>query len=107
MKVAICTSDGSNVDLHFGKTKVFYIFEFSKGKKKLVEKRKVDSYCTTAKSPAGLSQHPFRKEKLDAVYDVIKDCKQLVTASIGETPKGKLEEKGMAVTICICPISRV
>ena len=41
IKVAIATSDGLNIDLHFGQAKSFLLYEFKDGKFELSEKREV------------------------------------------------------------------
>ena len=41
IKVAIATSDGLNIDLHFGQAKFFLLYEFKDGKFELSEKREV------------------------------------------------------------------
>ncbi|MBQ2547694.1 MAG: hypothetical protein II558_02200 [Treponema sp.] len=41
IKVAIATSDGLNIDLHFGQAKAFLLYEFKDGKFELSEKREV------------------------------------------------------------------
>lgn len=106
MKVAICSSDGAKVDLHFGKTSSFYIFDFSNGRKELIDHRSVESYCPSSEKGNGLeNQHAFSKEKFEKVYQSICDCDKIFTVAVGETPKKKLEEKGIGVELCMCDIS--
>lgn len=108
MKVAICSSNGSHVDLHFGKTSNFYIYELSKKEKFFIDKRSVGKYSPVKKflREEGES-HPFDQKKFDAVYNVIGDCKKVYTVSIGEVPKKKLHEKGIEVQLCNCPVDLI
>ena len=105
MKVAICSSDGANIDLHFGKTTAFYIYNFIDGKKKVIDKRNVQKY-----SPIGVevlectNRHPFDKDRFELVYETIQDCDMIFTTSIGDVPKQKLIEKGIEVQECMCAI---
>ncbi len=108
MKAAICSSDGSHVDLHFGKTSVFYIFEIENGLKTMIGKRSIDKY-----SPSdiflkeGNESHVFDRQKFDKVYEVISDCEKIYTTTIGEVPRKNLEEKGISVQLCNCPIDMI
>ena len=47
IKVAIATSDGLNIDLHFGQAKSFLLYEFKDGKFELSEKREVPADAAT------------------------------------------------------------
>lgn len=105
MKVAICSSDGARVDTHFGKTTAFYIYDFKNQQKVVEEVRRVDKYSPIKKEfLEGSNQHPFLKERFDDLYNSIKDCEVVYTASIGEIPRRKLEELGIQVEECVCAI---
>jgi hypothetical protein len=107
MKVAICSSNGVNVDLHFGKTSTFYIYEIAGGAKEFIETRDIDAYCVAEEFPTSDPDHKFEQEKFDPVYKTISDCKKLYTVQVGDTPKLKLEEKGITVQLCSCPIDEI
>ncbi len=105
MKVAICSSDGAHVDLHFGKTSTFYIFEFGRGVRKLMDRRNVRKYCASGIDDyKNGNTHQFDKSRFESVFEAISDCKKMYTVSIGETPRQKLEEKGIEVEQCLCAI---
>ena len=91
MKIAITTSNGKSVDLHFGKAKSFNIYELTSEELAFIETRSTGGYCS------GNSNHKFKPNKLDAAFEVIKDCEVICTAKIGETPSTKLQEKGLHV----------
>ncbi len=91
MKIAITSSNGKDVDTHFGKANMFYVYELTPGSQKLIEARSSENYCS------GETGHGFMAEKLQIVYEIIKDCEMLCTAKIGETPAEKLQEKGINI----------
>lgn len=108
MKVAICSSDGIDVDLHFGKTSEFYIYNIHGGHKTFLEKRGLEKYSPTEEFLSGLSSdHEFDSNKFDAVYKALSDCKKIYTVSIGAVPSEKLKEQGMEIQLCSCPISSI
>jgi len=90
MKIAICSSDGRNVNEHFGRTETFYIYKFEDNKAVFLEKRKTSKY-----SP-GEPDHKFDKENFETVVDLIKDCKIVYSSKIGDIPALKLKEKGIS-----------
>lgn len=62
VKVAIASSDGINIDLHFGKAEAFLIYELKNGKFELTEKRELPERL---ESGAELSGENLRKENPD------------------------------------------
>ena len=108
MRIAVCSKDGSVVDLHFGKTTVFSIFDMDNGKQVQVDKR-----ITPALSPfAGYARetseiHDFDALIFEEIYSKIKDCQQLYTVSIGDKPAKLLKERGVNVKICKCNVNEI
>lgn len=105
MKVAITTTDGVNVNQHFGKAEVFHVYDLEKGNIKILEKRNIKSYCDNKEETP--LDHEFDKDRFDQVYETIKDCSILYTCKIGDTPLNKLTEKGMKVQLCNCRIIEI
>ncbi|OHD11356.1 MAG: hypothetical protein A2Y41_02155 [Spirochaetes bacterium GWB1_36_13] len=99
MKIALASSDGKRVDMHFGKADQFLIYELpcccseSCGKKVLIETRAVEPFSDNVKN------HDFNQSRFDKVYEAIKDCEKVFVVQIGEMPKAKLEEKGIDTVI--------
>jgi predicted Fe-Mo cluster-binding NifX family protein len=91
MKIAIASSDGKNVDLHFGKAKSLCIFDFDEEKDVItfVEKRNVEIVED--------EKHQWMK-----TLDVIDDCDIVVCVQagfkskvgIGKTDIKLLEDEG-------------
>lgn len=108
MKIAICTSNGSDVDLHFGKTDTFYIYQIDNGIKSLLDKREVEKYSPVKEFLKDTGDtHKYDSIKFEFIYNTIKDCKKIYTVSIGEVPRQKLDDKGIEVQICNCPIDLI
>ncbi len=91
MKIAITSSNGKTVDIHFGKADKFYVYEIIGSLPAYVGERDTLNYCQ------GPEKHKFNQEKLDLIYELIKDCEILCTAKIGEKPASKLLEKGINI----------
>jgi predicted Fe-Mo cluster-binding NifX family protein len=101
MKVAVCTSDGKKVDLHFGRTDSFYIYEFNGSELELSEVRDVTRYCKGFAS----ADHKFQTDKFNRIYDAIQECQTMFTVKIGDAPKAALLEKGLKIVECEAAIS--
>lgn len=100
MKIAITSSDGINVDKHFGHTENFYIYELSQSKFILCEKRKTKKYC--------IKKGQIKNaEKLDEVFRIIKDCQVVYTMMIGENPSAFLKARGIRIRIYTGPIKNI
>lgn len=91
MKIAVTSSDGKNIDRHFGKAETIYVFDIDATGIKCLEKRDIDKYCS--EDPT----HTFRAEEFDKVYQAILDCKILYTEKIGLAPAEKCRSLGIEV----------
>ena len=91
MKIAVTSSDGENIDTHFGKAETVYVFEFQKSNLKLLEKRDIEKYCSEVPG------HTFRNEEFQKVFDAISDCNVLYTKKIGKTPAEKCRSQGIEI----------
>lgn len=91
MKIAITSSDGKNVDRHFGRATKFYIYELVAPVPRFIEQRKTIGYCSEE------DNHNYNPNKLQLVYEKIKDCEILCTAKIGNVPAAQLQEKGINI----------
>jgi predicted Fe-Mo cluster-binding NifX family protein len=91
MRIAVTSSNGEKIDMHFGKAESIYVFELDNGKIKCLEKRSVEKYCSD--NPL----HAFRPEDFDKVYQAIADCEVLYTEKIGIVPAEKCRSLGIKV----------
>jgi len=101
MKVAITTSNGKSIDMHFGKSNYFYIYKLVNGGLSFVEKRDTISYSSIEETPY------YNEDRFDKVYQVIKDCRFLYTAKIGNVPANMLRRKGIFAEVMECEIENL
>lgn len=98
MLIAVASKTGTEVDQHFGHAEKFRIFKYRKGNPVQVSEVEVEKYCSFD------PDHPFRHAQLNGIVEVLKECKAVVTAMIGELPKQKLEKQGFKVVSTEGPI---
>lgn len=86
MKIAVASSDGVNADLHFGKARSFYIYEFEEEKEdsqaNLIEKREV-------------TINEGEKHQWQKPLEMIEDCEVVICVQAGMNGKFGLEQKGI------------
>ncbi|BDH79876.1 MAG TPA: FeMo cofactor biosynthesis protein [Methanothermobacter sp.] len=82
MKIAVASSDGENVNSHFGKASKFIIYEFDGEKAEMVEERKVNL-------------DPAEKHQWMKTLDAIRDCDIVIAVQAGLRAKFGLEEAGI------------
>ena len=90
-KIAIGTSDGKNIDLHFGQLNSISIFEVneSDGTYSFLESRKIERYQKKEAAETGCSCGTEKIGKL------INDCTYLLVAKIGNKPYRILQENNV------------
>lgn len=84
MKIAVASTDGNVIDLHFGDATQFLIFKIEDGEGKFDEIRQ--------KTPIPVIQH---EERWVASIDLIGDCKAVLCSKIGEEPTIELRKLGI------------
>ena len=117
IKVAIATSDGLNIDLHFGQAKSFLLYEFKDGKFELSEKREVpvdDSAVVALRQAQGPQiETTFAcpgggggcggcgggaaSGALAPAVELLLDCRAVVAAQIGQGMRRQLERNAISV----------
>ena len=103
IKVAIATSDGLNIDLHFGQTKSFLLYEFKDGKFELSEKREVpvdDSAMVAIRHCGGSGGGcggGAASGPLAPAVELLLDCRAVVAAQIGQGMRRQLERNAISV----------
>lgn len=107
MRIAVTTSDGKQVDEHFGKATSFKIYDLENGVLKMVDLREVQSYCECENGEPVGPNHQFSNDRFTLVTDQIKDCKVLYTKQIGDKPKKQLKNFGIDVQLCGCKIDQI
>jgi predicted Fe-Mo cluster-binding NifX family protein len=82
MKIAIASSDGENVDLHFGRANSLYIYDFNGETTNFIEKRELDIDIN--------GKHQWKK-----ILNLIKDCNIIICLQAGFKSKFGIEEAGL------------
>lgn len=101
MKIAIVTTDGINVDDHFGKAERFLIYESKDGRMEQIGARE------TVPLSAGNTDHPFDAERFSRIVGSIADCKRVYVTKIGDVPAERLKAQGIEPVIYKGPISEI
>lgn len=89
MRIAIASSNGKDVDKHFGKAKEFLIYDLADGKRTFVAKRHASPLSTGDRS------HPFDAPRFRAIVDLLKDCRRIYAVRIGDRPRKELLSRGI------------
>lgn len=132
IKVAIASSDGINVDLHFGQAKSFLIYELKGSKFELTEKREVQVVENESTSPDTPSESDFGSGcggggfgcgsgggcggsgggcgggaggPLAPAVELLLDCRSVVAAQIGQGMGRQLQRKAISVFDIELPIN--
>ncbi len=92
MLIAVTSSDGIQVDTHFGKADRFLIYEVGDGASVLKSEVPAPRYCGGAEPG-----HSLMPDKLAAIANGLGECRIVVTAMIGEAPKAEMERLGVEV----------
>ena len=117
IKVAIASSDGLNIDLHFGQAKSFLIYELKDSKFELTEKRELPAGENESTSPDGQEPQDFgggcggggfgcgsgggcgggATGPLAPAVELLLDCRAVVAAQIGQGMRRQFERKAISV----------
>ncbi|MBU4536390.1 MAG: nitrogen fixation protein [Euryarchaeota archaeon] len=81
MKIAVASSNGKEVDYHFGNSPHFLIFELKNIKVNFLEIRNT--------GPEKLKNHD---DMFNIRYELLKDCKIVICSKIGKEPFIKLKK---------------
>ncbi|MDR0913239.1 MAG: FeMo cofactor biosynthesis protein [Methanobrevibacter sp.] len=82
MKIAIASSDGKNVDLHFGKANSVYVYGFDGEKTDFIEKRTIEINLN-------------EKHQWPIVLKKIFDCDFIIAIQTGFKSKIGIEDAGL------------
>jgi nitrogen fixation protein NifB len=99
-RIAVVSTDGTNVNDHFGMAKRFLIYDCN-DKITFVEERPTETYSV------GDPEHPFDPEKFSRIAALLKDCSKIYVTQIGEVPASKLKELGIEPVIYEGPIASI
>lgn len=98
MLIAVASKDGKEINQHFGHAERFLIYDVSEGNASLVDEKKVERYCSFD------PEHPLRGHLLQGIATALSGCRAVVTAQMGEHPRGELEKLGVEPFVVSGPI---
>lgn len=94
MKVAFTTTDGINVDEHFGRAGMFSIYELTPDWYKFVELRKfADGRDAAIEETKGMGE--IHDDRIRSKVDKLADCKIVYLTEIGGPSAARLVRKGI------------
>jgi nitrogen fixation protein NifX len=94
MKVAFATTDGINVDEHFGRAGMFAVYEFAEGVFHFVELRKFSDGMDKAVVDTR-DMGPLHDSAVQGKVDRLADCKLIYLTEIGGPSAARLVKKGI------------
>ncbi|MDD2308321.1 MAG: NifB/NifX family molybdenum-iron cluster-binding protein [Desulfuromonadaceae bacterium] len=100
MLIAVASKDGKEINQHFGHAERFLIYDVENSSAKLVDERVVERYCSYD------PDHPLRGHLLKGICDALVGCRAVVSAQMGEHPKGVLENIGVEPFVISGPIKQ-
>lgn len=89
MKIAVATTDGITVNQHFGMAEAFQLYVISSDGPVKVGEAAVTPLST------GDKNHPFDRERIQAIADSLKGCERVYVTKIGERPAEELQKLGI------------
>ncbi len=98
MLMAVASKDGKEINQHFGHAERFLIYDVDNGEANLVDEKKVDRYCSFD------PEHPLRGHILKGISEALNGCRAVVSAQMGEHPRGELEKLGIEPFVASGPI---
>lgn len=94
MKIAFATTDGINVDEHFGRAGMFAIYELTADGYKLIELRRfADGRDAAIEESKGMGE--IHDDRVQSKVDELADCKIVFLTEIGGPSASRLVKKGM------------
>jgi predicted Fe-Mo cluster-binding NifX family protein len=102
MKIACASTNGIEVNEHFGTAAAFYIFTLENGDLSREDVVKVNPY-----SSGDQKNHPFAQSAFERLSAALQGCKRVYVVKIGETPARELRKIGIEPVIYTGDISAI
>jgi len=94
MKIAFATTDGVNVDEHFGRAGMFAVYQLTADGYCFIEMRKfADGRDLAIEETKGMGQ--AHDDRVESKVEKLKDCKIVYLTEIGGPSAARLVKKGM------------
>lgn len=100
MLIAVTSSDGKQIDTHFGKADRFLVYAVGTGEPALLYEVQAPRYCGGT-GPG----HSLMPDKLAAIATGLGECRGVVTAMVGEAPRAEMERLGVEVVSLSGPVN--
>ncbi len=91
MKIAVASTDGVNVNQHFGRAEKFLIYESTPAAFHLLEEVEVAPYSSGKED----KKHQFDQARFAGVAEKISGCRKMFTVKIGDIPAAELRKMGI------------
>ncbi|MCK9295455.1 MAG: hypothetical protein M0P70_10260 [Desulfobulbaceae bacterium] len=101
MKIGIVSTDGKNVNDHFGKAERFLIYEAGTAAPAGIAERKISPLSTNDQS------HQFDAARFDSAAKALEGCQRVYCTRIGDRPRQELEKRGIMPIIYEGPIADI
>lgn len=101
MRIAVVSTDGKEVNEHFGKASRFLIYELGEAGPVPVEERAAEPLST------GDQEHAFDSLKFDEIVRTIGDCQRVYVTKIGPRPSVELDKAGIVPVLYAGPIAAI
>ena len=88
-KIAAASTDGVNINEHFGRASIFRIYEINKDGCSYIEPRDAVAACQHA--------HSHNQTNFDRIIDLLSDCDAVFVSKIGEGAAAYLISRGLRV----------
>ncbi len=93
MLIAVTSTNGVDIDQHFGHAESLRVYSYNNCSPKLVRDVAVEKYSVDD------PKHQFDLARFAAIANQILDCKVLLTKKIGEKPQQELEKLGIKTIV--------
>jgi nitrogen fixation protein NifX len=94
-RIAVATSDGINVDLHFARASQFYIYDIYHDRFEFIELRKSDAVLS------------HNESEFDKTLEKLADCKAVIVSRVGTGALAYLASRGLRVFEAPYPLEDV
>ena len=124
VKVAIASSDGLKIDLHFGQAKEFFIYELQKGAFVQIEKRELpvnpsvvpelvegqgpqdEAFCCPGGGGGCGGCGGGAAGPLSSAVELLLDCQAVIAAQIGQNMRRQFERNAISVFDIELPVTQ-
>ena len=101
MQIAIVSTDGMNVDEHFGRAERFLIYEIEGDRRLLLDSRALKPLSEGDKG------HAFNPERFSDIAKSLSGCEKIYCTKIGEKPAEELKKLGIEPVVYSGPIEGI